>query len=104
MAAAPGGGINSRLTDPARRRAGVVERKVGGKKFWLKDGTWVDKDYNPDKDMPVITFVRDSDVYKEHVAKRQGMKSYLNEFAGNERVIFVYKGTVYIIVPQEGSK
>ncbi|MFP5261247.1 MAG: hypothetical protein ACLGJB_05000 [Blastocatellia bacterium] len=96
----PPGGINSRLTDPARNRGRGGERKINGKKFWLKDGTWVDKDYNPDKDMPVVTFVRDSDVYKEHLAKRQGLKSYLNGFDDNERVILIYKGTVYMIVPQ----
>lgn len=99
MTAAPGG-LNSRLTDSTRHKSGASERKIGGKKFWLKDGTWIDKDYNPDKDLPVVTFVRDSDVYKEHLAKRQGMKSYLTGFAENERVIFIYKGTVYIIVPQ----
>jgi hypothetical protein len=102
--AAASGGLNSRLTDSARHRGAAGERKVGGKKFWFKDGTWIDKDYKPDKDMPVVTFIRDSDVYKDHLAKRQGMKAYLTEVSDNERVIFVYKGTVYIIVPQEGSK
>jgi Putative zinc-finger len=100
----PPAGIKSRLSDPSRHKGGASERKVGGKKFWFKDGTWVDKDYNPDKDMPVVSFIRDSDVYKEHLAKRQGMKSYLTGFTENERVIFIYKGTVYIIVPQEGTR
>jgi hypothetical protein len=96
----PSEGIKSRLSDPGRSRGGASERKVGGKKFWLKDGTWVDKDYNPDKDMPVVSIIRDSDVYKEHLAKRQGMRSYLTGFDEDQRVIFIYKGTVYIIVPQ----
>ena len=102
--ATPPAGLKSRLTPPARPRGSASERKIGGKKFWLKEGTWVDKDYDPNKDMPVVTFIRDSDVYKEHLAKRQGMKSYMTGFAENERVIFIYKGTVYIIVPQEGNK
>jgi hypothetical protein len=102
--AAPPGRLNSRLADPSRHRGSAGERKVGGKKFWLKDGTWIDKDYNPDKDMPVVTFIRDSDVYKELFMKRQGMKSYLTGFYENERVIFIYKGTVYMMVPQEGTK
>ncbi|HEX8185402.1 MAG TPA: hypothetical protein VF747_11640 [Blastocatellia bacterium] len=98
------GGLNSRLTDSARLRGGASERKIGGKKFWLKDNIWVDKDYNPDKEMPVITIIRDSDVYKELLVKRQGMKSFLTEFDEKARVIFIYKGTVYKLIPQEGNK
>jgi hypothetical protein len=105
MAAPPGSLAirNSRLTDPARNAGGASERKVGGRKFWLKDGTWVDKDYNPDKELPVVTVIRDSDVFKGLLSKRQGMKPFLTGFEGAP-VIFIYKGTVYKLIPQEGIK
>ncbi len=75
-------------------------RKVGGKKFWLSKDTWTDKDYNPNKEMPVVTVERDSDIYKELLAKRSGLKLYLVSFGEGERAIFVYKGTVYRLIPQ----
>jgi hypothetical protein len=107
MKSPPPGGLgirDNRLTDSARNAGGAISRKVGSKKFWLKDDTWVDKDYNPEKEMPFVTIIRDSDVYKELLAKRQGMKYYLTDFDKSARVIFIYKGTVYKLIPQEGNK
>lgn len=83
---------------------GVAERKVGGKKFWLIDDIWTAKDYNPDKEMPLVTVFRDSEVYHELISKHSGMRAFLTGFTGKETVIFVYKGTVYKIVPQADSK
>jgi hypothetical protein len=96
-----GTGARFRARESAR---GVAERKVGGRKFWLRGDVWTDKDYNPDKEMPFVTVFRDSDVYRELLAKHSGMKPFLTGFAENVTVIFVYKGTVYKLVPQEGSK
>jgi hypothetical protein len=79
---------------------GSAMRKVGSKKFWLFKDTWTDKDYNPDKEMPVVTIERDSDIYKEMLTKRSGLKLYLMSFVEGERAIIVYKGTVYRLVPQ----
>jgi len=76
------------------------ERKVSGKKFVLKDGAWTDKDYDPDKDLPSVMIVRDSNVYKEVLGKRPGLKPYLSGFAPADRAIIVYKGTVYKLIPQ----
>lgn len=78
--------------------------KVGGRKFLLRNDFWTDKDYNPDKEMPMVTVFRDSDVYRELLSKRPGMKPFLTGFTENARVIFIYKGTVYKLIPQEGSK
>jgi hypothetical protein len=78
-------------------------REIRGKKFFLRDGTWTDKDYNPDKNLPTITLVRDSNVYKEVLAKRSSLKPYLDQFSESERAIIVYKGTVYKLIPQKGS-
>ena len=75
-------------------------RKIGSKKFWLSKDTWTDKDYNPNKEMPVVTVERDSDIYKELLTKRSGLKLYLMGFDEGERAIFVYKGTVYRLIPQ----
>ena len=94
---------DGRLNESARTR-GTAERKVGNKKFWLRGDTWTDKDYSPIKEMPVVTIVRDSDVYRELIAKRAGLKVYLTGFSENDRAILVYKGTVYKLIPQEGNK
>ena len=79
-------------------------RKVSGKKFSLKDGTWTDKDFDPEKDLPVVTIIRDSNVYTEVLAKRPKLKPYLTEFSPTERAIIVYKGTVYKLIPQQSDK
>jgi putative zinc finger protein len=79
---------------------GTAERKVGGRKFWLRDDVWTDKDYKPDKEMPFITVIRDTDVYRELLSKHSGMKPFLTGFAENARVIFIYKGAVYMLIPQ----
>ncbi|HSB08358.1 MAG TPA: zf-HC2 domain-containing protein [Blastocatellia bacterium] len=81
----------------------TADREIRGKKFFLKDGTWTDKDYNPDKDLPTITLIRDSNVYKEVLAKRTSLKPYLDQFYPSERAIIVYKGTVYKLIPQNGK-
>jgi len=94
---------DGRLNESARTR-GTAERKVGSKRFWLRGDTWTDKDYSPIKEMPVVTIVRDSDVYRELIAKRAGLKVYLTGFNENDRAILVYKGTVYKLIPQEGNK
>jgi hypothetical protein len=94
---------DGRLNESVRTR-GTAERKVGSKKFWLRGDTWTDKDYSPIKEMPVVTIVRDSDVYRELIAKRAGLKVYLTGFSENDRAILVYKGTVYKLIPQEGNK
>jgi hypothetical protein len=88
--------------EAARSASGTV--KMGGRKFWLRDDIWTDKDYNPDKEMPIVTIIRDSDVYRELLSKHSGMRPFLTGFAETARVIFVYKGTVYKLIPQEGSK
>jgi hypothetical protein len=99
MTRGPGSAARFRASrgEPAR---GVAERKVGGKKFWLRDDVWTDKDYNPDKEMPFVTVIRDTDVYRELLSKHSGMKPFLTGFAENARVIFIYKGAAYMLIPQ----
>ena len=90
-------GLRERESSEAAR---LPEKKVGNKNFRLKDGTWTDKDFDPDKDLPVITLIRDSNVYKEVFNKHVKLRTYLTGFQQAERAIFVYKGTVYKIIPQ----
>jgi len=85
-------------------RSRLPGKKIAKKQFWLRDNVWTDEDYNPDKDIPVTTIIRDSDVYKEVMVERAGTKPYLTGFGENESVIFVYKGTVYKLVPQKDGK
>jgi hypothetical protein len=80
------------------------ERKISGKKFLFKDGAWTDKDFNPDKDLPVVTIFRDSNTYKEVISKRAGLRSIMERFSVAERAIIVYKGTVYVLVPPQSDK
>ena len=89
-------------SEAARSASSTI--KVGGRKFWLRNDFWTDKDYNPDKEMPMVTVFRDSDVYRELLSKHSGMRPFLTGFAETARVIFIYKGTVYKLIPQEGSK
>lgn len=81
-----------------------TEKKIGGKKFSLKDDTWTDKEFDPDKDLPTVTIIRDSNVYNELLGKQTGLKPYLTAFAGTERAIVVYKGTVYKLIPQQSNQ
>jgi len=76
------------------------ERKFNGKRFLLRDGAWTDKDFDPNKDLPVVIIIRDSNVYKEVLNKRPGLKPFLTGFQPGERAIIVYKGTVYRLIPQ----
>ena len=76
------------------------ERKLSGKKFLFRDGAWTDKDFDPNKELPVVTIIRDSNVYKEVMNKRPGLKPFLAGFPAPERAIIVYKGTVYKLIPQ----
>ena len=92
-----------KLSEAVRSRA-TAERKIGKKRFWLRDEIWTDNDYKPEKEMPMVTLVRDSDVFKEVIGKRATLKGYLTAFAENERAIVVYKGTIYKLIPQDGNK
>jgi hypothetical protein len=88
----------------AGERRGAPERKISNKRFWLHDNTWTDKEYDPGKEMPSVTIIHDSDVFKEVIAKKSGLKPYLTSFAENERAIIVFKGTVYKLIPQNGNQ
>jgi len=108
--AAPGAKAGRMKRSPAMRAlrdsnapesARPTEKRLGNKRFSLKSDTWTDKDFDPDKDLPIVTVIRDSNVYTELLATRAGLKPYLGGFAPAERAIIVYKGTVYKLIPQQ---
>jgi Putative zinc-finger len=82
----------------------VPERKVADHLFFLRGGIWTDKDYDSGKDMAVVTIIRDSDVYLNLLAKDEKLKQLLTGFPAEARVIFVFKDTVYKLIPQDGDK
>jgi hypothetical protein len=84
---------------PGERGRGVPDRKAGKKRFWLINDVWTDEDYKSDKELPEVTIVRDSNVYKDLLSKYAALKPYFAKFSEGERVIVVYKGTVYKLVP-----
>jgi hypothetical protein len=89
------------LRDPNTGEAvRLDERKINGKTFFFRSGTWTDKNYDPDKDLPIVTVIRDSNVYKELLSRRTGLKPIMEKFTAAERAIIVYKGTVYKLIPQ----
>ncbi|HUK89237.1 MAG TPA: hypothetical protein VLZ81_02470 [Blastocatellia bacterium] len=89
----------NRRADSASTKLAKGERRVEGKKFKLVNGIWTDQGFKPTKEMPYVTVVRDSDVYKSLLAKYVGLKAYLDGFAPTERAIIVYKKIVYKLVP-----
>ncbi|MCI0485811.1 MAG: zf-HC2 domain-containing protein [Blastocatellia bacterium] len=97
----PGNKLRRESVSKSASESGSPERKIGSKKFYKLNDFWTDKDYNPAKERPEITVIRDSDVYKEMLTKHRGLKLYFINFAKDERAIIVYKGTVYKLVPQE---
>jgi hypothetical protein len=80
-----------------------ASRKVHDKTFFLIDDFWTDQKYSKDKELPVVPVIKDSDVYKGLLEKYSGLQKFFTSFAANEKVIVVYKGTVYKLLPQDGK-
>jgi hypothetical protein len=97
-------GSSFQPSSEAVRAPHALSRKVGNHIFLLRSDVWTDKDYNSDKEMPVVTIIRDSDVYRDLLAKEAKIKPFLTGFAADQRVIFVFKGTVYKLIPQDGDR
>jgi hypothetical protein len=88
-----------RSDSDVRKDRASASRKVDNKTFWLIDDVWTDKDYRKDKELPVVTLTKDSDVYKEVLEKHANLQKFFKSFAANEKIIVVYKGTVYRVQP-----
>jgi hypothetical protein len=82
-------------------RSQKLERRVDTKRFRMQAGIWTDRDFKPAKEIPAVTLIRDSEVYKSALEKQPGLKVFLASFASDERVIVVYKGVVYKVVPSK---
>jgi hypothetical protein len=85
--------------DRKDRARASASRKVDGKTFWLIDDIWTDKDYRKEKELPVVPLTRESDLYREVLEKHSGLQKFFKGFAANEKLIVVYKGTVYRVLP-----
>ncbi|HET9531053.1 MAG TPA: hypothetical protein VFQ92_11925, partial [Blastocatellia bacterium] len=95
----PGSAFREAESRAATPKRGTPERRIAGKRFYLLNDVWTDKDYKPGKEMAEVTIIRDSDLYKEVLAKRNGLKTYFTRFDEKERAIIVYKDTVYKLEP-----
>jgi len=84
---------------PPLARSQKVERRVENKRFRLVAGIWTDKDFKPYREIPAVTLVRDSEVYKSALEKQPGLKGLLAGFGADERIVVVYKNIVYKVVP-----
>src|SRR5262249_23815000 len=76
-----------------------LERRVENKRVRLLAGTWTDRDFKADKEIPAVTLVRDTDVYKSALEKQPGLRALLAGFGADERVIVVYKKIIYTVLP-----
>jgi hypothetical protein len=85
-------------------RSHSPEKRVGKKSFWLTRGIWTDSEYNSDRKLPVVTVVRDSDVYKELLEKTNKLKAFFKAFGETDSAIIVFKNTVYNLIPQSDNK
>jgi hypothetical protein len=83
------------------RPNGSPERKIGGKRFWLSGDIWMDREFNPDKEIPVVTVARDSEAYRQLMEKYPALKLYFTNFADDQRAIIVYKKIAYRLVPRQ---
>ena len=96
----PAAKLSLRDTNVGTESVRAEQKEFKGKKFSFRDGAWTDKDFDPNKDLPVVTIIRDSNTYKELISKRAGLRSIMERFTPAERAIIVYKGTVYKLIPQ----
>jgi Ca-activated chloride channel family protein len=77
----------------------VGVRYVGNKVFFLQNDTWIDNDYKEGSKTITIEFA--STRYFKLLNQKPELKQY---FALGERVIVVYQGKVYEIVPAKNKK
>jgi len=96
----PAAKLSLRDSNAGTESVRVEQKEFKGKKFSFRDGAWTDKEFDPNKDLPVVTIIRDSNTYKELISKRAGLRSIMERFTPAERAIIVYKGTVYKLIPQ----
>lgn len=86
-----------RVKPPARS---AREMKVQGKKFFLLDGVWTDKDYRKEKELPVVPVEQDSELYNQLAARHNKLKLYFDGLK-DQSALIVYKGTVYKLTPKK---
>jgi hypothetical protein len=88
-----------RSSSADQAKDGKIERMVEGKRFRFVDGIWMDRAYKPSRDVPSVTLIRGSAVYKELLIKQAGLKPYFDGFPAGDQFILVYKKMVYKVIP-----
>jgi hypothetical protein len=86
---------------PPLTRGQKLERRVDTKRFRMQAGIWTDRDFKPGKEIPAVSLTRDTELYKSALEKQPALKAFLAGFSSDERVIVVYKGIVYKILPSK---
>jgi Ca-activated chloride channel family protein len=67
-------------------------RNVAGKNFYLRDGVWNDSEFKAEAKLPVVKLKFASDEYFDLIGKEPKLAEC---FALGQRVVVVWKGTVY---------
>jgi len=86
---------------PPLAKTQKLERRVENKRFRLQAGIWTDKAFKPDREIPAVTLIRDSDLYRSALEKQPGLRAFLAGFGPDERVIVVYKKIIYTVLPSK---
>ena len=69
-------------------------QKVGDKTFYLRDGVWVDSEFKAEAKLPETALDFGSDEYFALLKREPQLARF---FSLGERVVVVYKGSVYRI-------
>jgi hypothetical protein len=77
--------------DPGTTRRSANEREIGGRRFKLEAGTWIDTGYDQFALLPVVDVKTTAD-RDALIAKTPALKPYLDL---GPRVTVVHQGTVY---------
>lgn len=86
------GAAASAAAPPAARKAAEIStRRIGDKTFHLENNVWVDNQYKPADNLPVMRLTPGSKEFNDVLAKNSGLKPFFEL----KSVIVVWQGKVY---------
>jgi hypothetical protein len=91
--------VRKQPTSPPLTRGQKLERRVENKRFRMQAGVWTDREFKPAKEIPAVTLIRGGELYKAALDKLPALKTFLDSFGADDRVILVYKNVIYRILP-----
>ncbi len=77
--------------EKSAERPARPERTIAGKTFRQESGVWIDNDYKPGNNLPVVRLKRDSDEYQQTLKDLPALKPYFDLHP----VLVVWQGKVY---------